>query len=284
LALSIAAVAQSGPFSDFSGYDRSIMLVEGKGFTLEFAEAEPITWSGVSNLALRRRLADQLHLDRWTGEGLQPDRAQECARRAGRVARDRRRKRSRPRARPCSTCSAARSPPPIAIWWPATACVSTTLPLPVELTALRPSILAAIRSAVRHDHRPAPPYHFFEGTTPLLISIPHVGTDLPPEVEAGLSDAARPLPDTDWHLTRLYDFAGALGASVLGARYSRFTIDLNRPPDDKPLYATATTGLYPTSCSTARRPSNPVPQPSAEQRAFYLPRSGVRTTRRSATS
>jgi environmental stress-induced protein Ves len=37
--LSIASVTQSGPFSDFSGYDRSIMLVEGKGFTLEFAEA-----------------------------------------------------------------------------------------------------------------------------------------------------------------------------------------------------------------------------------------------------
>jgi environmental stress-induced protein Ves len=37
--LSIAAVAASGPFSDFSGYDRSIMLVEGKGFTLAFAES-----------------------------------------------------------------------------------------------------------------------------------------------------------------------------------------------------------------------------------------------------
>jgi environmental stress-induced protein Ves len=37
--LSIASVAQSGPFSDFTGYDRSIMLVEGKGFTLDFAEA-----------------------------------------------------------------------------------------------------------------------------------------------------------------------------------------------------------------------------------------------------
>jgi environmental stress-induced protein Ves len=36
--LSIAAVAASGPFSDFRGYDRSIMLVEGKGFTLDFAE------------------------------------------------------------------------------------------------------------------------------------------------------------------------------------------------------------------------------------------------------
>lgn len=90
-----------------------------------------------------------------------------------------------------------------------------------------------------------PPFHFFAGDTPLLISIPHVGTDLTAEVEAGLSDAARPLPDTDWHLTRLYDFAGSLGASVLGARYSRFVIDLNRPPDDKPLYTTATTGLYP---------------------------------------
>jgi uncharacterized protein len=36
--LSIAAVSTSGPFSDFSGYDRTIMLVEGKGFTLDFAE------------------------------------------------------------------------------------------------------------------------------------------------------------------------------------------------------------------------------------------------------
>jgi formiminoglutamase len=114
------------------------------------------------------------------------------------------------------------------------------------------------------------PYHFFAGDTPLLISIPHVGTDLPPEVEAGLSDAARPLPDTDWHLTRLYDFAGAMGASVLGARYSRFTIDLNRPPDDKPLYATATTGLYPDILFDGTPAFKPGAAPSAEQRAFYL--------------
>ena len=38
-----------------------------------------------------------------------------------------------------------------------------------------------------------PPFQFVEGSTPLLISIPHVGTDLPAEVEAGLSEAARPL-------------------------------------------------------------------------------------------
>lgn len=37
--LSIAEVAQSGPFSDFSGYDRTIILIEGSGFTLDFESA-----------------------------------------------------------------------------------------------------------------------------------------------------------------------------------------------------------------------------------------------------
>jgi formiminoglutamase len=115
-----------------------------------------------------------------------------------------------------------------------------------------------------------PPYHFFAGSTPLLISIPHVGTDLTPAVEAGLSDAARPLPDTDWHLTRLYDFAGKLGAGVLGARYSRFVIDLNRPPDDKPLYATATTGLYPDILFDGTPAFLPGKVPGDDHKAFAL--------------
>jgi len=34
--ISIADVAQSGPFSDFTGYDRTIMLIEGAGFVLDF--------------------------------------------------------------------------------------------------------------------------------------------------------------------------------------------------------------------------------------------------------
>jgi uncharacterized protein len=37
--LSIAEVAASGPFSDFGGYDRHILLLEGRGFVLHFAEA-----------------------------------------------------------------------------------------------------------------------------------------------------------------------------------------------------------------------------------------------------
>jgi len=36
--ISIAEVTQSGPFSDFSDYDRTIMLLDGSGFTLEFEQ------------------------------------------------------------------------------------------------------------------------------------------------------------------------------------------------------------------------------------------------------
>jgi formiminoglutamase len=89
------------------------------------------------------------------------------------------------------------------------------------------------------------PYEFVQGTTPLLISMPHPGLLLPHQVEALLTPEAKTLPDTDWHLPQLYAFASRMGASLLMARYSRFAIDLNRPEDDKPLYQSATTGLFP---------------------------------------
>jgi formiminoglutamase len=89
------------------------------------------------------------------------------------------------------------------------------------------------------------PYEFVQGTTPLLISMPHPGLLLPEEVGGLLTSEARALPDTDWHIPQLYGFAAQLGASLLMARYSRFAIDLNRPEDDTPLYQTATTSLFP---------------------------------------
>lgn len=84
------------------------------------------------------------------------------------------------------------------------------------------------------------------GSSPLLISMPHCGTWLPDEILTHLSPAARNLPDTDWHIPQLYDFAGELDATVLSANYSRYVVDLNRPPDDQPLYpGQAGTGLCP---------------------------------------
>ena len=53
------------------------------------------------------------------------------------------------------------------------------------------------------------------GSTPLLVSMPHTATAIPPELAARMTPAGRAVPDTDWHIHRLYDFAIELGASVL---------------------------------------------------------------------
>ncbi|MCZ6604842.1 MAG: N-formylglutamate amidohydrolase, partial [Alphaproteobacteria bacterium] len=66
------------------------------------------------------------------------------------------------------------------------------------------------------------------GTVPLLVSIPHCGVHVPDSIARRLTPEARVLTDTDWHVERLYDFAGDLGASVIAATHSRYVIDLNR--------------------------------------------------------
>ncbi|MCX7172273.1 MAG: N-formylglutamate deformylase [Proteobacteria bacterium] len=84
------------------------------------------------------------------------------------------------------------------------------------------------------------------GDSPLLISIPHLGTRLPPEVIERFNQQGKAVADTDWHLDRLYDFAVQSGASVIAAIVSRYVIDLNRPPDGASLYPEqTTTGLCP---------------------------------------
>jgi len=89
-------------------------------------------------------------------------------------------------------------------------------------------------------------FRFRRGTSPLLVSVPHAGTYIPVELRARLTADALALPDTDWHVDRLYDFLDGLGASVLVATHSRYVIDLNRPPDNANLYpGQDTTGLVP---------------------------------------
>ena len=84
------------------------------------------------------------------------------------------------------------------------------------------------------------------GSAPLLVSLPHDGTLVPSDIEARLAPSARRVPDTDWHVSRLYAFAKELGASLIVPRYSRYVVDLNRPPDDTSLYpGQNTTGLCP---------------------------------------
>ena len=66
--------------------------------------------------------------------------------------------------------------------------------------------------------------------------MPHVGSALPDALISRLSATGRMVPDTDWDLERLYGFLPGLGATVIRANYSRYVIDLNRDPEDRPLY------------------------------------------------
>src|SRR3569832_1207663 len=86
------------------------------------------------------------------------------------------------------------------------------------------------------------------GSTRLLVSLPHDGTALPHALAVRMHESARRVPDTDWHVARLYAFARELGASVITPVYSRYVVDLNRPCDDASLYpGQNTTGLCPVT-------------------------------------
>lgn len=90
-------------------------------------------------------------------------------------------------------------------------------------------------------------FQLHTGTVPLLVSLPHAGTEIPGELHGGYVPRALAVEDTDWHMPRLYAFARDIGASVLQPRYSRYLIDLNRPPGDTPMYPGASnTELCPT--------------------------------------
>ena len=89
-------------------------------------------------------------------------------------------------------------------------------------------------------------YSLHTGSLPLLVSVPHDGRQLPDDIDGRMTAAGRSIPDTDWHVARLYDFARDLGASMIVAEYSRYVIDLNRSPDDDALYeGQLATGLCP---------------------------------------
>ncbi len=91
-----------------------------------------------------------------------------------------------------------------------------------------------------------PIFSLHRGSAPLLVSLPHDGSEIPDDIAQRLAPDARKAPDTDWWVSRLYAFAKELGASILVPRHSRYVVDLNRPPDDTSLYpGQNTTGLCP---------------------------------------
>jgi N-formylglutamate deformylase len=94
----------------------------------------------------------------------------------------------------------------------------------------------------------SPVFKLHQGRTPLLVSLPHVGSAIPADQARRYQPRALASEDTDWHLERLYgEIATELGGSLIVPHYSRYVIDLNRPPEDTPMYpGAANTELCPT--------------------------------------
>lgn len=113
-----------------------------------------------------------------------------------------------------------------------------------------------------------PTFFLQRGSSPLLVSMPHIGTEIPAKLTPAFNPRALAAEDTDWHLALLYNFLPDLGASVLMPRFSRYVIDLNRPPDDTPMYPGASnTELCPTRFFTGEALYQTGQEPGPSERA-----------------
>lgn len=97
------------------------------------------------------------------------------------------------------------------------------------------------------------PYRIIEATAPvvpIIVSVPHCGTYFPDEIRSEYKPHLIEHPDdTDWFVDKLYDFAPALGITMITAVNNRWVIDLNRDLTSKPLYSDGRiiTALCPTT-------------------------------------
>lgn len=84
-----------------------------------------------------------------------------------------------------------------------------------------------------------------DGDSPVVLGMPHGGTQVPEDILGNLNETGKALADTDWHIDRLYE--GLLpGASRVRATFHRYVIDANRDPGGASLYpGQNTTGLCP---------------------------------------
>src|SRR5215469_883318 len=86
------------------------------------------------------------------------------------------------------------------------------------------------------------------GKSPLIVSLPHAGNDIPESIESKFVSPWLARRDADWWIDRLYDLAPTLGATVVRTHISRSVIDCNRDPSGKSLYpGQNTTELCPTT-------------------------------------
>ena len=122
------------------------------------------------------------------------------------------------------------------------------------------------------------------GNAPLLVSLPHTGTEIPAPIAERLASLPLARNDTDWWIDQLYGFAASMGATVVHTAISRSVIDVNRDPSGQSLYpGQATTGLCPTTSFDGTPLYRPGAEPdaadiSARRRDYFDPYHAALTT------
>lgn len=100
-----------------------------------------------------------------------------------------------------------------------------------------------------------------QGDAPLIVSVPHAGTNIPPDIAETLRDADAAISDADFFVDLLYGFVRPLGVTLIKTNISRTVIDVNRDPSGVSLYpGQTTTGL----CPIERFDGAPLYKPGAE--------------------
>jgi N-formylglutamate deformylase len=116
----------------------------------------------------------------------------------------------------------------------------------------------------------APSHHewlaIHHGHAPLIVSFPHSGTDIPPELETRLTSAWLARKDADHWIDVLYDFAHEMGATTIRTSISRTVVDVNRDPSGASMYpGQATTGLCPLETFDGERLYKTGEEPGADE-------------------
>ena len=93
-----------------------------------------------------------------------------------------------------------------------------------------------------------PVFELTQGSSPLLISIPHDGGYIPTAILESMHEYAHNTPDRDLLISEVFNFHRPLNATRIKANVSRYVVDLNRSSENKPLYpGQSETELCPTT-------------------------------------
>ncbi|MEZ5525047.1 MAG: N-formylglutamate deformylase [Pseudomonadales bacterium] len=112
-------------------------------------------------------------------------------------------------------------------------------------------------------------FSYQQGNSPVIVSFPHDGMRLPPEIAPQLNELGKQVPDTDWYVNRLYNFLPELDVSFFIPEFSRYVVDLNRSSQGGALYP----GQYETSvCPVATFDGEPIYREGCEPDAQEVQR------------